>query len=126
MECTCGFDCDIDGDSADFHDVTMRRARKQHACCECRRTILPGEMYQHVAGKWGGSLNTYDTCAECAEIRGALCLGSWLYTSLWEDIQEQVFPEFITKCLDALSPPARAKLVDAFDDWMADERVVTR
>lgn len=118
LECTCGFDSYTDDCGPEFHDETTPKARKPHTCCECRRTIAPGEVYERVVGKWYGTMQVYKTCAECAEIRRELCLGNWVYTTLWEDIHEQVFPEFITKCLDSLSPPAKQKLIDEVDDWM--------
>ena len=78
--CAC-----VDGwDDCGCGDVSWektRKARKTWKCCECRREIKPGELYEYVKGFWDGSFDQYRTCRECAEIRKSL-LCSWLYTAL--------------------------------------------
>jgi len=44
------------------------KARKEHKCCECHRTIKPGEHYQRVTGVWDHDPNTFKTCTECADL----------------------------------------------------------
>lgn len=64
--------CYCDYDQPEFIQVDMRTARKPHQCCECNHPIQPGERYEHVAGKWDGRLDTFDTCEACVELRAAL------------------------------------------------------
>lgn len=80
------------GESNEFHAACMRTARKGHSCCECNRTIEPGERYEYAAGKYDGHFFAEKTCAECAAIRDALVCGSYVYGQLWEAIEEEVFP----------------------------------
>lgn len=62
--------CDYDG--PEFVSTDTRTARKQHTCCECGHVIALGEKYEHVAGKWDGKLDTFDTCEMCVDLRDAL------------------------------------------------------
>jgi hypothetical protein len=47
----------------------MRKARKEHRCCACGRTIRAGEAYEHVWGIWDGEPSTYKTCSHCLALR---------------------------------------------------------
>ena len=45
-------------------------ARKEHKCCECKRTIKKGEKYSYFFGVWyedgyGKFTGAYKTCLEC-------------------------------------------------------------
>jgi len=44
------------------------KARKQHRCCECGRTIEPGEHYLRVTEVWDHDPCTFKTCTECADL----------------------------------------------------------
>jgi hypothetical protein len=44
-------------------------ARKQHQCCECRGFIEAGDIYEKVAGLWGGQFSTFKTCTKCQSAR---------------------------------------------------------
>ncbi|MFK3873082.1 hypothetical protein [Pseudoalteromonas rhizosphaerae] len=48
---------------------TVRKARKQHACCECSQKISVGENYQYCSGVWDGKPDSYKTCLSCLKIR---------------------------------------------------------
>lgn len=49
---------------------TERRvtARKPHRCEECRRPIVPGELYVKASGKWDGNLDSFGFCLFCREL----------------------------------------------------------
>ncbi len=69
-----------------------RKARKSHTCCECRRTIQPGEPYEHVWGVWEGKPDTYKTCQHCVGLREYVrahvpCF-CWAYENMREDALE--------------------------------------
>lgn len=53
-----------------MREVT-RRARKAHACCECRRTIKAGDRYEYISGVWDGTPDSYKTCLRCVDLRAA-------------------------------------------------------
>jgi hypothetical protein len=58
-------DCSCDYEQPEFFVREKHKARLQHCCSECRRTISPGEEYERVRGKWDGDVLTEkrsDTC----------------------------------------------------------------
>ena len=83
--------CRIDGAEApEFWFDKIRCARTQHRCCECDRTIVPGEKYEYVATKWDGSMSTVKTCLQCVEARTFLvheCSG-YVVGEVLEEIRE--------------------------------------
>jgi hypothetical protein len=86
--------CMIDGaDPLKLHHSGAVRARIQHRCDECGRTIEPGELYDRAAGLgWEQAAHwwTWKTCWHCCAAREWLrivCEG-WLYESVREDLEE--------------------------------------
>lgn len=79
MECGCCFD---DYDPPSFYNETFPVARKEHKCCECHGTILPGQEYQKVAGVWAGRFEVYKTCMTCYLIRNNYCCDGFAFTEL--------------------------------------------
>ena len=84
-------DCSVtDGDRPKVCTVRHVRARKQHVCSECSRTIEPGETYELVNGVWIEKWETYKTCLGCERIRDHFCSDGWIYTCLAEHVAECV------------------------------------
>lgn len=85
--------CMVDsGEYWQFAAYVMRRARKEHRCGECRRTINPGERYEHVSGLYDGRWDTERTCEQCrtaARWLEVVCCG-FLYGAIKEDLGEHV------------------------------------
>ncbi len=111
---------DYDGYN-DFSRSKMRRAAKPHACCECYDVIRVGDSHEYVAGKSEGDFWDARTCAPCAEIRKAFVCDSWVISTLWEEIRDQMFPKWdamtAIDCLAKLTTQAaidkaRAKYAD--------------
>jgi len=50
MTISCNCSAEVD-DYAEFQNITIRTARKEHECCECGETIKPGQRYEYVAGR---------------------------------------------------------------------------
>ncbi len=84
---SCDCSCDVDWGPS-FCTDTIRKARKEHQCCECADTIHPGQKYERVFGVWDGSKRTFITCLPCVAIRERYCPNGWLYGRLVEQIQE--------------------------------------
>lgn len=59
--------CDCVTPSA-FNEI-MRKAKKEHKCCECCQKIKPGEKYQYCSGVWDGVPDSYKTCLLCVKLR---------------------------------------------------------
>lgn len=67
------------------------KARTEHRCVECGRTIQRGETYKRETYKDdNGSIGTYKTCAHCLVVREWLSeeCGGWVYTMTDEDLVE--------------------------------------
>jgi hypothetical protein len=62
-------ECDYDGDSPEFYNLAVVKARKTHHCYECDNKITPGEQYTRRTGKWNGDVETYRECRLCSELR---------------------------------------------------------
>lgn len=81
----------------------QRKARKDHVCCECRRVIKAGTVYEYVSGIWDGEPSSFKTCFRCVVLRaayGTVVEPYWHgsgsappFTCLTESIQERVQDE---------------------------------
>lgn len=117
---------DVD-EMAEFYRESTRRAAKQYRCCECRAVIAKGEQHEYVSGKWDGAIMDFRTCLPCAEIRKVFCCRNWVLETLWEDMQEQIFPDWerndlmIVDCLARLTTDAAITKTRAmYADWRSD------
>lgn len=66
---------------------TVRKARKQHYCCECQTTIESGERYKHTSAltrdrEW----YTSKTCLDCTSASALVC--SWTVGQMWTEIED--------------------------------------
>lgn len=61
--------CDCSCERPTFFESSMPTARKPHRCCECKRLIRAGEVYERVVGNWPtlDGFETHATCLECLE-----------------------------------------------------------
>jgi hypothetical protein len=107
-----------DGDEPEFYDSKVRKAHKPHVCCECHETIEVGCHYEHVVGKWEGTVLCRNTCLLCVEIRTKFsCDGTWVFTTIWDSLTEGLFDRLTFGCLEGLSPAAREKVLEAWRKW---------
>lgn len=88
-ECCC-YDFGLDDDENRLYHDKMQRARKAHTCCECRRTIKPGETYQRAEGLDGnGHWFRFATCLGCTRLRDDLrCGRGWFFETLDQAVQD--------------------------------------
>jgi hypothetical protein len=118
--CIGGYDCD---GYPEFSDFSWPKARKEHKCGDCNKTIPKGEKYQRWAGKFDGEMFTEKRCAICVEIRDAFTCTESDQTGppngeLWSDIAEYMFPHLTTACFDKLqTPEAKAELRRRWMEW---------
>ena len=61
-----------EGELPEWMHYRMRKARKEHVCCECREPIKKGEQFEYTSGKWDGRIQAFKTCAYCANLRAVL------------------------------------------------------
>lgn len=82
----------------DADPVTMlrdedQRARKLHRCNECRRIIIPGEVYRCEVFVFEGKRSTHKTCPHCMVLREWLqyeCSG-FIFGAVVEDYREHFY-----------------------------------
>lgn len=81
-----------DMDPRGFSHTRMVRARRPHRCCECSRTIMPGEVYERTKALYEGRFDTYHACAHCVPAKAWLSdnCGGYVFMGVWEDIAEHV------------------------------------
>ena len=87
----CAYDYD-ESCIPEFFNEIQRKAKKEHKCGECRRTISPKEKYISISGKWDGEVNTHKICSHC-EIATKLLMrecGGYLFNQVRDDLQEHI------------------------------------
>jgi len=86
ISCDCSRD---DYDAPRISRTSWVRARKQHTCGECHRTIARGESYELNRGYWD-AWETHKTCLGCTRIREHFCSSGWVYGSVAGQIMDCV------------------------------------
>lgn len=122
MTTCCALTSD-DGDGPSIIRTSRPVARKEHRCCECAGAIAPGQRYERTAGCWDGNWDEYVTCLLCVEIRDHFACGErggWVYTQVWEQLEESLFPDMTAggPCFTGLSPAARDRLFERRMAWL--------
>lgn len=95
MLISCDCSC-YDGESPQLYVARLIRARKQHRCVECYRTIEPGEQYENVRGLWDSVWKTYKTCLGCYRIREHLCSSGWIFGQVASIVADCVGFNYVT------------------------------
>lgn len=113
-----------DGDGPSCFTESIRKARKEHQCYECRDPIKIGERYEYVSGIWDGRADSFKTCLLCAEIRAHFSCGhGWVYGEVWSQLRDNFFPDMKAggQCMAGLSPAAKQRLIDLRMEWYFDQ-----
>jgi hypothetical protein len=112
-------------ESAEYSTYSAKvvRCRTHKTCGECGTRIERGQRYELVKGKWFGEWCTYKTCMMCVEIRTHFACNGWVFGQLWEDLEENFFPDMKAggPCMDGLSPTAKQHLIDERMRWYFDQ-----
>lgn len=87
MHCDCSI-CNYDYEGFDYVNIVIRKARREHVCCECKEIIKVGSNYQYVHGVYDAHWYTYKTCQRCVTIRDDYCSSGFVYGWLYEQIGE--------------------------------------
>ncbi len=107
-----------DGDGPEFYNSKIVKARKPHQCYECEKEIPVGQSYERVVGKWDGDISTFEFCLICSEIAEALSCGGRCFGNLWDDAEQNLFPNMTTGCLSKLrTASAKQALVERWRRW---------
>jgi hypothetical protein len=95
----------------------LPRARKEHRCTECYRTIHIGENYELTKGCWDGSWSQFRTCMHCVSVRqwlDTVCNG-WEYGGVYDETQEHYWDGYKSVGLARLLAGMRLKWHDGRD-----------
>lgn len=92
--------CDYDPPSV--YNETTPKARKEHRCNECRRSISVGETYKRVEGRWEGGWSTFricEHCLKCIKIHGQIDADCDCYGlgDFWESFHEHIEGSYSTE-----------------------------
>jgi hypothetical protein len=100
--------------------IALRKARKEHRCCECRETIAKNAKYEYVSGIWDRTPSAWKTCLSCVEIRDHFSCEGWVFGELWNDLEENFFPDMKAggPCMEGLSPAAKGRLFERRMAWL--------
>ncbi|MBF0141221.1 MAG: hypothetical protein HQL74_13200 [Magnetococcales bacterium] len=86
-------ECNYDGPNPTFFTDDVVEARKPHLCCECHKTIKPGEYYMLSKGMWEGEFRTYKQCGVCLAIKDMV--GCCVFGDLAEEIGETDWKDLV-------------------------------
>ncbi len=105
------------------HTVKLRTARKEHKCQECSEAIPVGAKYEYASGVFDRSGFSHKTCMSCREIRDHFACDGFIYGQLWEDLENNFFPDMKAggPCLEGLSPAAKGRLFDECLRWRLED-----
>ena len=107
------------GENAEFWAVKVLVGRHAYRCYECGDEIHASVPHQKITMKYDGTWTSVRTCLACVEIHRALsCNGYRCTGSLWEDLQEYVFPTMTRACIEKCQTvAAKQKLTDRWNAW---------
>jgi len=114
---------DIDSYSTNLSQ-SHPRARKEHRCGECRKTIARGEVYLREVNIHDGQVITDKTCQDCVSIRNEFFRDGYWYGQVIELLDEHVqesHGDISEICLVALTPGAREKVCGMIEDYWKDQ-----
>lgn len=100
-------------------------ASQPRKCDECRKTIEKGELYECFLGQLSDDKKpeTWTTCTDCLSVRDEFFCEGWAFGNIWEDVSyhvDEVGGEIDSDCLAALTPKARADVIDIIDEVWAE------
>jgi len=94
-------------DYPECFESNIRKAKKVHKCCECKKDIIPGEKYEDFHGIWNGEANNYRSCIKCRNLRWGI--------QYIEDCDEMAFGQ-LYEYLESITSSYKKKVTDY---WVA-------
>jgi len=114
---------DIDSYSTNLSQ-SHPKARKDHRCGECRKTIVRGEVYLREVNIHDGRVITDKTCQDCVSIRNEFFREGYWYGQVIELLDEHVqesHGDISENCFAALTPGAREKVCGMIEDYWEEQ-----
>lgn len=88
--------CICDLDPPRFYREDIRKARKQHKCCECETVINPGDTYADIFGVWDDA-DSFKQCQKCNELGSKLSQDNKCGYPLGQLNQELIDSDYLAK-----------------------------
>ncbi len=124
MECSCQIECEADEPCTLLRQKVVA-ARKEHACDECRKPILPKAQYQYDVYVAEGEVFTHKTCMDCKSLIDVFFCG-WSLGSVLDDVEQMVIDQYGNvpeNCIVELTPDARAWVCELIEkEWESEEK----
>lgn len=115
MECGCSIDLDFDEYHWAVEKFSNVELESSVVCTECGKQIPEGQQCESFLGlSQKGDVSVFFTCLDCLSIR-ATYFCSWCFTSIWEDLLEDISDNGVDAYLDGrlmkITPQARVDLL---------------
>lgn len=111
-----------EGDAVSDCSYSRPVAGKECLCSECDVPICVGVKHELYEYKMYSSSPWEDarTCLLCVEIRDHFACEGYLIGQLWQDLEDNFFPDMKAggQCMDGLSPDAKGALFEARLEWV--------
>jgi hypothetical protein len=107
-----------EGEYPDVYDERWMRARKEHVCCACSRTIQPGEQYHYTFMVYEGTPDHWKRCERCQAIFAHL---SRRMKAARVARRERIRQRYATSRHGITRVPIKGPLDDDLDDNTEDE-----
>lgn len=121
-DCSCIY---VEVDELPIVSTTaIHKARKEHTCCECNRTIVCGEEYEMCKMLHDGTWRNYKTCGDCVSVRKSFFCHGWYIGVIWDHIEEHISEidgQLSSECFENLTKSARDKLCDLVEEYWEEE-----
>ena len=138
--CACIYVGDMECCTEEIY-CSKPKAYFKHQCGECGGTIKPGERYERFVGYSASEMESYDylaegqgfrgdrdifvgvTCLDCLSVRNEMFCEGFCWGAIWEDVNEHISDvegQISSECLEALTPGARAMMIDSIDECWAE------
>lgn len=114
--CLGGYDCD-DLDIDTYYERFVSIKKNCH-CFECGALIPAGQEHEQCGGTYGDERKNWRFCLICSDISRSLSCEGRVFGTLWEDIENNLFPTMTTGCLAKLrTAAAKQHLVEQWREW---------
>jgi hypothetical protein len=119
MACDLCIEMDLDDGIVEQESCEVGPVSTLLTCGECYRAIEPGQVAEVFSGTFEQEECEYITCSVCLDVREHFYCGSWVFGSIWEEIEERCFGELTTasECFQKLSAEAKAYTLERWRKW---------
>lgn len=116
MDCSCTVSSDYYNDGCSWGVREVMKARKDHVCCECYKTIKTGSSYFYHNCFGDGTISNHKVCQDCQTVIWQFFSDGWIFGNIWEQLEyyleDNWHDDLPSSCICKLTPIARNKVCD--------------